>query len=135
MKHLLQFPAIKGFALILCLAFLTGCPSLTPLHRPTTEVLTPAQQAQKAARIAVDEANAALTALNRTIAQNVMEGIWTKAQGQSALDESKAQGRNVDKAITALEAGLYLDAQNQAELAKRVILSLHKKASEKARAQ
>jgi hypothetical protein len=111
---------------------MSGC-STSPLHKPTTEALTPVQQAQKAARIAVDEANAALTALNRTIAANVKEGIWTKEQGQSALDESKAHGKNVDRAVTALEAGLYLDAQNQAELAKRVILSLHKKAAERAR--
>lgn len=124
--------------ILLCIAacfMLSGCPDFKPLHKPTTETLTPAQQAQRTARIAVDEANAALTSLNRTIAANVREGIWTKEQGQSALDESVAQGKNVDRAIKALEDGLYLDAQNQAELAKRVILSLHKKAAEKAREQ
>lgn len=118
------------------LAALGGCQLFAPLHKQTSTVgMTVVRQAERAARVAVDEANAALTALNRTIATNVKEGIWTKERAQEALNESKIQGARVDAAASALVAGLYLDAQNQAELAKKVITTLHKKAAEKAGAQ
>lgn len=121
-------------AALLALLILPGCAELTaPLHAPTAVANeAPAAQAQRLTREAIDEANAALTALNRTITQNAGD-VWSKAQAQAYLDQSKALGARVDQAREALRLGNLAEAKNQAELVKQAILALHAKAAAEAR--
>lgn len=123
------------FALALAAGSLTGCGLTEPLHKPAdpSVVLTPQQQAQQLARHTVEEANAALTAVNRTIATNVTAKVWTKAQAQSYLDESKKYGKQVDAARDALRLLNFSDAQAQAGAVKALILELQKRIAAEAR--
>ena len=129
MRHLLA---------VLLLAFTVGCGTVggltRPVHAPTTiENEAPMAKALRLAHIAIDEANAALTALNVTIGNNAAAGVWTKDQAQGYLDLSKMYGAKVDAAREALRLGNVADATSQAELVKTFILMLHKKVAEEAR--
>lgn len=112
---------------------LSGCPAVTggAVHsKPSTESTVVA-----GARTAVDEANAALTALNNVIGQNVVDGVWTKPQAQTYLDKSKAFGKQADDARALLRAGDPLKAENQAKLLRQAILVLHKEVAQQARSK
>ena len=102
-----------------------------PLHGDTA--LTAESPQMRAARIAVDEANASLTALNIVIGDNADTGVWTKSQAQGYLDDSKKYGEKVDKARDLMRDGLLSEAKSQAELVKSLILTLHKRAADAAR--
>ena len=119
-----------------CLAIpLAGCETakalLQPLH--SEQAVATEAPALRTARIAVDEANASLTALNIVIGQNAETMVWTKAEAQAVLVVSKGYGERVDKARELLRGGLLTDAQSQAEAVKALILTLHKRAAEAAR--
>lgn len=88
---------------------------------------------QDIARVAVDEANAALTALNRVISSNVKNGVWTKPQAQSFLDTSKEYGKQVDRAREALRLGDFTDAEARAKTVKALIIVLQRKVAEAGR--
>lgn len=125
---------MKSILTAICMAFallLTGCGMLEPLHGD--QAVTTEASAVHAARVAIDEANASLTALNIVIGQNVQAGVWTKPQAQSALNESKNYGKRVDAARELLRGGLLTDAKSQAEAAKTLILLLQKRVAEAAR--
>ena len=122
-------------ALAAGVAQLSGCGVTQGLTQPLhDEKVQPTESAvMRTARIAVDEANASLTALDKVIGQNAESGVWTRAQAQDYLDTSKEYGRKVDAARAALRSGLPVDAQSQAEVVKVLILTLHKRVAEAAR--
>jgi len=121
--------------LILLLAGCAGMSGMTqPLHAPVA--VTNEDSAVKAYRVAheaIDEANAALNALNITIGNNAASGVWTKEQAQDYLDQSKAQGKKLDVAREALRFGNLADANTQAELVKTLLLNLQRKVAAEAR--
>ena len=125
--------------IVLALAFsLGGCGTMgglfEPVHSPTTiEGETAVQQATRLAYASLDEAYVDLTALDIQIGKNVADRIWTKAQGQAALDESISYRKKVDKAYELLKLGDLSTAQSQAELIQRLIVTLQRKVAETAR--
>lgn len=126
---------MKRLLAVLALVFaLGGCVSTAPLQTPAViENESPAAKALRLAHVAVNEANAALTALNNVIGSNAEAGVWTKAQAQGYLDQSKEYGKKVDGARAALRLGNLTEARSQAELVKSMILLLHRKVAEQAR--
>src|SRR3990172_2871109 len=97
--------------IVACLvALLSGCAGMgsivEPLHdTPAIEAESPQAKALRLAHAAVNEADAALFALDKVIGANAEAGIWTKAQAQGYLDQSKEYGARVDKARDALRIG------------------------------
>ena len=105
-----------------------GCAFFAPLHAPVA-----VDSVARAAQHAVDEANALRIAVNRVIAQNVTDGVWTPAQAQDYLDESKALGLRVDEARELLRLGDFANAQDRAEATRKLLLALQRKVAEQAR--
>jgi soluble cytochrome b562 len=124
---------IKRLCYLLPLLLL-ACAGLTdPLHgKPVPTDETPAQKALREAHSAIDEANAALIALNRTISNNVKSQVWTRLQAQAYLDQSVEYGSKLDKAKNLLLLGNIADAKQQAAAIKLLILELHKEVAAKA---
>ena len=116
---------MRAAAFILLASLLSAC-----APEPLRSVDTGEPAAVQAARVAIDEANGALTALNRTIGANVEQDIWTPDQAQAWLDESKSLGRKVDEARKALRLGDVTSAEGQAKAVRELILILHRKAAE-----
>lgn len=110
---------------------LPGCAFFAPLHAPVA--VDSVAGAQRAAQHAVDEANALRISINRVIEQNVRDGVWTPAQAQDYLDESKALGRRVDEARELLRLGDWANAQDRAEATRKLLLALQRKVAEQAR--
>jgi outer membrane biogenesis lipoprotein LolB len=122
------------FCLIVASTLLSGCISTAPLQAPVViDNESPQAKALRLAHVAVNEANAALTALNNVIGDNAESEVWTKEQAQAALDESKAYGKTIDRARAALALGDLSEAKTQADLAKTLILALHKRVAQEAR--
>ena len=120
-------------ALIAILAALTialggGCALVAPADIPVSEKLSPAAQTVQKA---INEANITLTATANVIAQNVLEGIMTKPEAQSALDKVKDYAKKVDAAQVMLNTGDVLNAKNQAELLSSLILTLHREVAKR----
>lgn len=116
-------------ALVLGVFF--GLPGCTSLGSTGIQVgqSTSAQQAQGA----INEANVALVATANVIAQNATDGTMAKADAQAALDRVRALSRQVDDAQALLKSGAVLDAKSKADIASRLILTLHKEVAAKAR--
>ena len=70
------------FALALLLG---GCGTWQAITQPvhSEKAVSTEPPAVRAARVAIDEANASLTGLNNVIGQNVEAKVWTKAQAQA----------------------------------------------------
>ena len=83
---------------------------------------------------AINEANVTLTATSNVIAQNVADGIFTKAEAQSYLDKVRELAKKVDDAQALVDAGLP-DAKDRAELVRRLIVALHREVAQRARQQ
>jgi len=116
---------------ILVLSFsllLSGCALVAPADIPVSAKLSPAAQTVQKA---INEANIALTATANVIAQNVLEGIMTKPEAQSALDKVKDYGKKVDAAQVMLNTGDVLNAKTQAELLSSLILALHREVAKR----
>jgi len=116
---------------ILVLSFsllLSGCALVAPADIPVSAKLSPAAQTVQKA---INEANIALTATANVIAQNVLEGIMTKPEAQSALDKVKDYGKKVDAAQVMLNTGDVLNAKTQAELLSSLILTLHREVAKR----
>jgi len=115
------------------LFLLPGC----GLMKDTTEPLHKQQSTESApvtaARTAIDEANALLTSINRVITQNVNDKIWTAAQAQGYLNESKASGKKVDDARNLLRLGFVNEAKTEAEAIKVVLIALQRRIATEAR--
>jgi hypothetical protein len=79
---------------------------------PVSEKLSPAAQS---AQTAINEANILLTAAANVIAQNVVDGISTKDEGQKQIDQVRTYATQVDRAQKLLESGDIVSARNQAE--------------------
>lgn len=117
----------------LLLLFLVGCGLTSPLHnKPVPADETPAQKALREAHNAIDEANAALFALNKTISSNIKAGVWTRQQAQAYLNQSVDYGAKVDKARDLLKLGDITNAQQQAAAIKLLIIELHKQVAQQA---
>ena len=124
-------------ALLIIMALLAGCTMLQnmtqPLHAPVAVENEDAMvRAYRLAHATVDEANAALTVLNRTIGNNAASGVWTKAHAQHYLDQSKEKGKDLDKAREALKLGNIASAQTQAEAVKKLVIALQKEVARRA---
>jgi len=89
----------------------------------------------KSPQDAINEANVVLTATAQLVKENVTNGVMTKEEGKSVLDEVKKYSVQVDSAQALLLAGNPLEAQNQIKLLNSAILSLQKRVAEKARAK
>ena len=116
--------------LVAILLSLAACTPTKVGTVPVSERLSPAEQQ---AQSAIHEANILLNAAARVIGQNVQDKIMTKAEGQKALDQVRSYATDVDRAQRLLDSGDVLNAQNQAELAKKLIVILHREIAEKAR--
>lgn len=125
-RNLLFAALLTGLALLIA-----GCGLTAPLHDPDKAATE--STAVNAARVAIDEGNALLTAVNRTIGANVEAGVWTKSQAQAYLDESKALGKRLDQAREALRLGDIRDARAQADAVKALITALHARVAAEAR--
>jgi soluble cytochrome b562 len=123
-------------AVIALAAMIGGCGLMGPgglfpsTDIPVSPTLSPAAQA---AQKAINEANVTLAATANVIAQNVTDGIWTKPEAQSYLDKVKDFAKKTDAAQVLLNGGDILNAKNQAELLKSLILTLHREVAAKAR--
>lgn len=118
-------------ALILALSLLAGCAMFTqPGTIPVSQQLSPAAQT---AQTAINEANILLTAAANVIAQNVVDGISTKAEGQKQLDQVRTYAAQVDRAKRLLDSGDIVAAKDQAELASKLIVALHREVASRAR--
>lgn len=122
---------VAAAAVGLVLLSIPGCSVLTPPGSiPVSQSLSPAaQQAQSL----INEANVLLTAAANVIAQNVVDGIYTKDEGQAQLNKVKALAAQVDKAAALLMAGEVLSAKDQAELTRKLIIALHREVAERKR--
>lgn len=129
-------PWLAALALAVAI-LLSGCAMVKqmaqPLHKSPSAEMSTVEKAQYVARAAIDEANAALTAVNRTITANVKAKVWTKDQAQGYLDESKKYGKQVDDAREALRLSNFANAEAQANAVKALILKLQQRIAVKAR--
>lgn len=135
---------MKSVLLVLLVMCLSACAAVTglfePLHAPQAKqesaVETPEQKMQKALKVtqdAIDEANALLISIKKTIGQNVHNKVWTSSEGQNYLDETRKVDTKLDQAREALRLGNMTDAQAQAEAVKQLILALQRRIAEAAR--
>lgn len=127
---------MRYFLVALTLALglaLSGCSVFTkPGEIPVSEKLSaPAQVAQTA----INEANVLLAAVAKVIAQNAKDGISTKEEAQKLLDKVRKYSADVDKAKKLLDAGDIMSAKTQAELVNKLIVSLHREVTARARKQ
>jgi len=126
------YSAAELLTVLIILAVLSACVTMTEsLHNP--EAVSTEAPAVKAARTAIDEGNALLTAVNRTIGANVDAKVWTRAQAQGYLDQSAGLGGRLDQAREALRLGNPGDAQAKADAVRSLILALQRKIAEEAR--
>jgi len=118
-------------ALLVSVGAGVGCSSFTePLARSATSTES---SAVAAVRRVIDEGYATLTSLNRVIASNAREGVWTKSQAQSYLNQTREVGGKLDKARDALALGDIADAKNQAELTRVLLVELQRRVAAEAR--
>lgn len=128
----------KLAALLLIMPLLGGCPAVTGIFQPlhTNVVVENEDAAVKAYRLAheaIDEANSILFAVDKTIGNNAEAGVWTKAQAQAYLDQSKDYGKKLDKAREMMRVGNLADAKSQADAIKSFVLILQKEVAKAAR--
>ena len=118
---------------VLSLGFvLSGCALVAPADLPVSQSLSaPAQAVQKT----INESNIAITAAANVVAQNTIDGIWTKQEGQAYIAKLKDYASKVDAAQKMLDSGDVLNAKNQAELLSRLIVALHREVAARARKQ
>lgn len=126
---------MKTLIVAACLA-LSGCGTMSTLFTPAgsipvSQALSPQAQA---AQTAINEGNVLLISFNKTVGQQKVDGIITAAERDAYLDTSDGYGKNLDDAQKALRSGDILSATNQAEMVKRLVIALHRKAAEAARA-
>lgn len=130
LRKLLIFPLLLG---------LWGCPgglNVQPVHAPIViDNEAAAAKAFRLTRNAIDESYAILIATNRVIESNVSTGIWTKAQGQSHLNQSKKFRKSVDEAENALLLGNINDAKVRAAAIKALVLRLQIEVAQAARGE
>lgn len=131
LRKLLILPLLLG---------LCGCPgggfNVQPVHAPiVVENEAAAVKAFRLTRNSIDESYVALTATNRVIESNVATGIWTKAQAQSHLNQSKKFRKAVDEADDALLLGNLNDANVRAAAIQALILRLQIEVAQAARGE
>jgi hypothetical protein len=119
-------------AVLVAAAALSGCGTMFTQAGtiPVSQSLSPQAQA---AMNAINEANVLLAAAANVIAQNVVDGISTKAEGQKLLDQVRAYSADVDRAKAMLVAGEVLAARDKAELARKLVVALHREVAARAR--
>ncbi|MDH4172140.1 MAG: hypothetical protein OEW90_05000 [Betaproteobacteria bacterium] len=127
------FVRLELLALVAAMSMILTLPACKSFTEPVHGVTSTESKAVAAARNAIDEANVLLASVNKVIGDNAAAGVWTKAQAQGWLDETKAAGKKVGEARELLRAGLVVDAQTQAEAIRRVILAIQKRIAAEAR--
>ena len=127
------FVRLGFFPLLIVLSLAAGCETFQAATQPLPRAESSEPAPVKAARLAIDEANAALIGLNVVIGDNVAAKVWTPDQAQTYLDESKAAGGKLDRAREVLRAGLPLDARSQAEAVRALVIALHRQVAAAAR--
>lgn len=130
-KYRLSEALLLAIVLGIVLQVMAGCAAVGLAPVSSQKPHTP----QEIAQAAINEANATLTAINSTIASNVKEGIFTKAEAQDYLNQSISYGKRVDQAKALLDSGNISDAKTQADILQSLILSLQRKVAEKVRTQ
>ena len=117
---------LKAFILGLALSF--GACTTQPIGGVDKTLYQPLQQAQAA----VNEYNALLTAAASVVAQNVKDGIWTKAEGAAYVAKLEDLAKKVDSAQSLVRIG-DPKAGDQAALVKTLVTALHREIAAKAR--
>lgn len=119
---------IAAICIALASCVLPGCTTLG-----TTGVSSALSPEAQLAQRAINETNVTLAAAANVIAQNLSDGVMTRAEAQEALNQVKEYAIKADDAQKLLDTGFVLDAKNQAELVKGLISTLHKQVAAKAR--
>ena len=134
MNIIKQFIFVSIAAVLLMGGCAGGGPNIQPVHAPVVvDNENAAVKAFRLARDGIDEANAQLTSINRVIAANAKAGVWTKDQAQGYLNQTKAFGKDVDKARAAMLVGDLNDASVRAAAIKALILQLQLEVAKMAR--
>lgn len=115
----------------LFVSVLGGCPSmgLAPLHSDSDiqEMSSATSPAEAAARVAVDEANANLSAAYRVIKSNSDGRLWKKATAKQYLAKVQEVERNyVDPAFRLLVSRDWSSAQVKAAAARELLILLQR---------
>lgn len=119
-------------AAIAAVVVLAACGAMfTPPGKvPVSEKLSPAAQT---AQTAINEANILLIAAANVLGQQLTDGIVSKPEAQLQLNQIREFAARVDRAQQMLDTGDVLGAQNQAELAQRLLIVLHREIAQRAR--
>ena len=131
-KHLIRFAALA--AMVLTVIAITGaggggCAFTEPLRsKPIDE-----PPAIAAARVAIEEQAAAVTAFNNVITENVNARVWTKAQAAEYGAAADNMLETVERARTLLRLGDAVGAKAQAELVKEGLRAIQRQIAAKAR--
>jgi len=125
---------MKKLILALIIAALPACALIGPVE-PAAPIGVPSTlpEAGKQAQNVINEANIGLAAAASVIAANVRDGIYTKAQAQSHLDQVRDYAGKIDRAQEALTLGDFGSAQSQANAVRSLILILHREVAAQAR--
>jgi len=108
---------------IALLALLPACALMAPATIPVSQSLpAAAQEVQKS----INEANVLIAAAANVVAQDLKDGILTKAEAKSYGDKLTDFAKKADQAQTLLAGGKILDAKTQAEFLSTLIVSLHR---------
>ena len=121
---------LKWLVIASTIALVGGCALVAPADVPVSQNLSqPAQAVQKS----INEANIALAAAANVVAQNTVDGIWTKEEGRAYVAKLKDYAGKVDAAQKMLDSGDVLNAKNQSELLSRIIVALHREVAARSR--
>ena len=131
---------MRKFLVLLALTLVTGCALFEPYQAPVSNkpaVVCQAFNGDAATACAqagdvIIKAYVTLAALDQDIAQTAPAGIWTKAQAQSYLDQSKAAHAKLDAAWDVYSTGNYAAALDQANLTMTLITALEKQVAAEA---
>ena len=123
---------LSAWAMSLTIALVGGCAMVAPADVPVSQSLSaPAQAVQKS----INEANIAIATAANVVAQNTVDGIWTKEEGRAYVAKLKDFAGKVDAAQKMLDSGDVLSAKNQAELLSKLVVALHREVAARARKQ
>ena len=109
-----------------------GCALVAPAGIPVSQSLPVAAQA---VQVSINEANVLIIASANVLAQNLKDGVMTKAEVDGYAVQLRQMAAQTDKAQNLLRLGDIGSAKTQAELIEKAVIALHKAVAAKARAQ
>lgn len=108
-----------------------SCGTIFTPTRPigVSETLPPQLQTAQAT---INETNILLTATANVVAQNLKDGVYTKAEAQSYLDKVKSLASQVDTAQALIRVG-DMTAMDKTKLIQQAVVVLHREVAARAR--